>query len=177
MPVTINGTQGINFNSTQKLQARFNEAFEYRDGKLFWKVSNTNSILVGQQAGTQHDRGYRRVYFDGKTYSTHRIVWVMFNGDIPKEIQIDHINGDASDNRIENLRMATNTQNCQNRRIRPTNSGIRNVSFVAAKQKYRVSLQAANKRIYCGAFEDLELAELVSIEARLKYHGKFARVG
>ena len=158
------------------LAERFNQAFEYRDGKLYWKISNSNAISVGQEAGTEYSRGYRRVYFNGKTWGTHRIVWIMFNGDIPSGVQIDHINGEASDNRIENLRMATNTQNCQNRRMRPTNTGIRNVSYVAKEKKYKVSIQAAGKRIYCGRFDDLELAELVAIEARDKYHGKFARL-
>ena len=44
------------------LAKRFNDAFEYRDGKLLWKVSNSNAIVVGQEAGTEYPRGYRRVY-------------------------------------------------------------------------------------------------------------------
>ena len=158
------------------LAERFNQAFEYRDGKLYWKVSNSNAITIGQEAGTGYARGYRRVYFDGKTWGTHRIIWVMHNGEIAKGIQIDHINGDATDNRIENLRLATNTQNCQNRKGRITNTGIRNVSYVAKEKKYKVAIQSGGKRIYCGRFDDLKLAELVAIEARDKYHGNFARL-
>ena len=164
MPITLNGT----------LADRFNEAFEYKDGELYWKMSRTNAIQAGSVAGTSYPRGYRRVYFDGKTWGVHRIIWTMFHGEIPPKMQIDHINGNASDNRIENLRLANNADNCKNRNPRKTNTGVRNVSFV--NNKYRVALQTNNHKIYCGAFDDLELAELVAMEARDKFHGKFARI-
>ena len=59
------------------LAKRFNEAFEYRDGELYWKVSRTNAIKAGSVAGTAYARGYRRVYFDGKTWGVHRVIWIM----------------------------------------------------------------------------------------------------
>jgi hypothetical protein len=167
MPITLNGTQ---------LAKRFNEAFEYRDGKLYWAVSNTNAIRIGQEAGTEHSRGYRRVMFEGKQWAVHRIIWTMFNGDIPSDMQVDHINGDASDNKIENLRLASNADNCKNRKVKPSNTGIRNVSLCKATGKYKVAVQADNKKIHLGHFDDLEFAELVAIEARAKYHGEFARI-
>jgi len=158
------------------LQERFNEAFEYRDGKLYWAVSNTNAIRIGQEAGTEHSRGYRRVMFAGKQWAVHRIIWTMFNGDIPTSMQIDHINGDANNNTIVNLRIASNADNCKNRKVRPSNTGYRNVSLCKSTGKYKVALQADNKKIHLGHFDNLELAQLVAIEARQLFHGKFARV-
>ena len=165
----------VSINGSAELSKRFNEVFEYRDGKLYWKISNTNAIKVGQEIGTENARGYRRVSIDGNTYAVHRVIWVMFYGELSKETQVDHINGDAADNRIENLRLANNSQNCCNRRMKPNNSGIKNVSFVKESQKYRVSLQVNKQRKFLGSYEDLELAELVALEARNKYHGEFAR--
>ena len=180
MPITLDGTNGITTPTyggadTSELAKRFNEAFEYRDGKLFWAISNTNAIRVGQEAGTAYPRGYRRVSVLGKICATHRIIWIMFNGDIPQGMQVDHINGNAEDNRIENLRLASNADNCKNRKVRPSNTGIRNVSLCKATGKYKVAVQADNKKIHLGHFDDLEFAELVAIEARSKYHKEFAR--
>lgn len=163
MPIILDGTA-----------QRFNEAFEYRNGELYWKISRTNAIRAGDVAGTAYPRGYRRVYFDGKTWGVHRIIWIMFHGEIPQGSQIDHINGNASDNRIENLRLANNADNCKNRKTRATNTGIRNVSF--SQGKYRVTVQANGNKHFCGGFDNLELAELVAIEARHKFHGNFARI-
>ena len=63
--------------------------------------------------GCQDNRGYIQVSFDVKTLSVrvrmHQIVWVLHNGRLPK--QIDHINGDRGDNRYENLREATTSEN------------------------------------------------------------------
>jgi hypothetical protein len=151
-----------------------NNLFEYKDGKLLWKVSRSNSVYVGQEAGAEYARGYKRVFFDGKTHSVHRIIWQMFNGEIPKNIQIDHIDGNPANNRIENLRLVTNQQNAMNRKSKHRILD-KNVSFDKKKNKYRVSIQAQEKRIWCGAYEDLELAELVALEARNKYHGDFTR--
>jgi hypothetical protein len=174
MSVQYSGDK-ITFADGSTVAKRFNEAFEYSDGKLYWKISNTNAIKVGQEVGTEYARGYRRVSLDGSVYAVHRVIWTMFHGELTKETQVDHINGDAADNRIENLRLANSSQNCCNRRMRPNNSGIKNVSFVKENQKYRVALQVNKQRKFFGYYEDLELAELVALEARNKYHGEFAR--
>ena len=151
-----------------------NNLFEYKDGKLLWKTSRSNVIAVGQEAGTRYAKGYRRVYFDGKTHGVHRVIWQMFNGDIPDGMQVDHIDGNPENNKIENLRLVTSQQNAMNR-IHKGKIKIKNVSMCAKNGKYKVSLQANTKRIFCGYFEDLELAELVATEARHKYHGNYTR--
>lgn len=159
------------------LAKRFNEVFEYRDGDIYWKQVTSNTIELGDLAGTLYSTGYRRASVDGKTYAVHRIIWIMFNGDIPDGLHIDHINGVATDNSIENLRLVTVSKNAMNRKARKNNTGIRNVSQCKETGMYRVSIQANNARKYCGSFKDLELAQLVAVEARDKFHGKYARLG
>jgi hypothetical protein len=153
-----------------------NNLFDYQDGKLLWKVSRSNVISIGQEAGTEYARGYKRVYFDGKTHGVHRVIWQMFNGDIPDGMQVDHIDCDPSNNRIENLRLVSSRQNAMNRK-RKGQTGVKNVSFSSEAQKYRVTLQHNGKRVWCGSYEDLELAELVATMAREKYHGQYANHG
>jgi len=93
----------------------FKQYFEYRDGELYYKAktSPSSSINVGDKVGGKANDGYSRVQLFGKKYLVHRVIWEMFNGEIPKGKVIDHINNNSSDNRIENLQCITQTQNAQ----------------------------------------------------------------
>jgi hypothetical protein len=111
---------------------------------------------------------------DGVVYTLHRLIFIYHHGYAPKII--DHINNDRSDNRIENLREATQQQNCLNRKLHKNNtSGVKNVRWDKKCQKWVVELSINRKRRFFGWHEDLEFAELVALEARDKYHGVFAR--
>lgn len=93
----------------------------------------------------------------------------MFCGYEPSEI--DHINRHKSDNRIENLREVSRSQNNYNHPVRVDNkSGHRNVSWHTKTKKWRVVINANKKRHFIGQFEDFKLACLVADEARAKYH-------
>lgn len=153
----------------------FSNLFEYRNGHLYW-TQNAPIKVRGKLAGSMNSRGYWKVMIDGKRYGAHQIVFAMHHGHIPAFI--DHINGDKSDNRIENLRPATKSQNGYNRKIDAGNtSGAKNVSYRADTKKWRVDLRVNGKAICVGSYEDFDLAELVAIEAREKYHGRFANHG
>ena len=143
------------------------QIFEYKDGELF-RLKN------GKKVGSNHIKGYKHTAIKGKKYLLHRLIYMMFNGYFPKEI--DHINGNRLDSRIQNLRSVTGSQNQQNSKIRKDNkSGIKGVYWFKELKKWKIDIRFNGKRKYIGVFEDLELAELVAIEARDKYHGKFAR--
>ena len=87
------------------------------------------------------------------------------------ENQVDHINGNKSDNSWENLRAATQSENMCNI---PSKDIVRGVYFNKKTQKWVVSISKNNVRYNIGSFTDLELAELVAIEAKDKYHKEFA---
>ncbi len=81
------------------------------------------------------------------------------------------------DNRIENLRLATASQNMMNRKkFKNNRSGVTGVSWHKKSERWFVYIDANKKRKNIGYFDDFELAELVAIEARDLYHGKFARL-
>lgn len=98
-------------------QEYLRQILEYRDGNLYWRISNRGHIKAGDLAGTTKRDGkhYFTVTISQKKYSVHRIVWIMINGDIPDGMEIDHINRDRYDNRIENLRLVTKSQNSLNK--------------------------------------------------------------
>lgn len=123
---------------------------------------------------------YLRVFVDGKPRSLHRMIYLWNHGHLPKTL--DHIDGNRANNKIENLREATQQQNCLNRKHHSNSkSPYKNVYLQAPtknaewKRNWVVSVNVAGKRKYIGSFEDLELANLVATEARDKFHGQFAR--
>ena len=153
--------------------ANIQDIYEYRDGGLYWKVSNSNTVKIGTKAGHATKHGYRRVAFNGKQLYEHRVIFFYHYGYFPKEI--DHINGNKSDNRIENLRETTHSQNMMNVKTQKSNtSGVKGVCWDKSKKKWFARVTINNKIIHLGRFKDLELAELVVIEARNKYHKEFA---
>lgn len=96
--------------------------YDPETGTLRWKISNLGgTVRAGRIAGSFDREGYRRIRLDGSDYRGHRIAWLRFYGEWPAGI-LDHLNGVKSDNRITNLRLASNSENAQNRRFGNQNS-------------------------------------------------------
>ena len=105
------------FKALPPLERLF-EVFEYdARGRLFWKArpSKAARVTIGAEAASVDACGYARVKLDREYYKIHRIIWAMANQRDPGDFEIDHINRDKSDNRPQNLRLATQGQNIQNR--------------------------------------------------------------
>ena len=155
----------------------FAQFFEYDSGNLIWKTNRGSQLVKGKVAGSLHE-GYVRIRLSemGDRFFAHNIIWEMFNEKVPSGMYVDHINGNRSDNRIENLRLVTKSQNCQNQKMHTNNkSGFKNVSWHSHRNKWVVSIQVKGKRKHLGHYDDLELADLVAQEARNKYHGLYAK--
>jgi len=154
-------------------QDQVKDLFEYRDGELYWKI-NKGTVKIGSKTGSLHHSGYRFTQINKKTYLLHRIIFLYHHGYLPQ--YIDHIDNNKINNKIENLREATRSQNGFNTRISKTNtSGIKGVNWSKSSKKWEVRVQINNKRKCIGIYADIELAELVATEARNKYHQEFAR--
>lgn len=146
--------------------------FKYKDGNLIWKVKNTK----GKEAGALRPTGYVVVEIDSKPVMAHWLVWIMHNGNF--DGYIDHIDGNRSNNKIENLRVVNWAENQWNRKISHNNKiGIKGVRIRKDSSKYEARITVNKKRIVLGSYKDLELAELVMIMAREKYHGVYAKHG
>jgi hypothetical protein len=152
------------------------QSFEYRDGELYWKVKPSKKISIGKKAGNKREDGYCLTMVNGKRYLNHRLIFLMHHGCLPEFI--DHIDGNPSNNKIENLRAAKSTENQHNRKLGKDNtSGVKGVDWHARSKKWMVRIRVNNKRKYFGSFDNLELAGLVAQEARNKYHREFANHG
>lgn len=152
-------------------QARLRELFAYDPaaGSLVWLV-NRPGRPAGAVAGGVNGVGYVTVGVDGKRMLAHRVIWCLVHG-VAAPNEIDHINGVRSDNRLENLRLATKSQNRQNTMLSKNNSsGIQGVAFDAAKGKWIAQIMVRRKHIHLGGFEDKEAAALVRALAEEKFH-------
>lgn len=154
-------------------QQKANELLEYRGGDLYWKVDRSSSVKAGDKAGGINQKGYKRLKIDGVTYQFHRVVFLMHYDFMPETV--DHINMDKLDNRIENLRPASVSENSKNRIGNRGMSGVKGVSWHKKARKWIANITVNNIKKHLGYFDDVELAALVTEEARNKYHGEFAR--
>ena len=107
-------------------QAEALELFWYNNGKLYWKPKQDSLMQHYKEAGCVNVHGYNVIGTNKKHYYTHRVIFLMHYGYLPK--YIDHINGVRTDNRLENLREATVSQNNHNSKTPKTNTtGYKNV--------------------------------------------------
>lgn len=133
------------------------------------------TVAPGDAAGTLHWKGYWQVGIQGKIYQTHRVIWEMHNGPIPEGIFIDHINGIKSDNRIANLRLATGSQNQQNKTINSSNKcGLKGVSKIVGG--WRATIKINGKQVHLGSFASKYLAYSAYCDKAIEAHGEFARL-
>jgi len=103
----------------------------------------------------ENPEGYSVSRVDGRLYAAHRIVWIMIKGNIPAGYDIDHIDGVKFNNKIENLRLARRSENCQNYKNARINSrtGILGVSFNKQRGLYQASI-SVKKKYYREFFSD-----------------------
>lgn len=155
-------------------QIKVKNLFDYVDGKLFWKVCPAHKVKIGDAVGSLRPNGYWHTQINGKRYYNHRIIFLWHHGYLPTKL--DHIDGNSLNNKVENLRPATDIENACNAKVRIDNtSGVKGVSWQKNYRKWVVQLRVNKKIKRIGYFDDLELADLVAVMARDKYYGKFAR--
>lgn len=137
-----------------------------------------NSRCAGKPAGFVSSAGYvtiRLRHNGGKLFQAHRLAWLLIHGE-PIPAEIDHINGDPSDNRISNLRAADSVTNKANARRRSDNTtGVKGVSICRQTGMYRVVITHNGKHYRLPRFATLEEAMAARREAAERLHGEFAR--
>lgn len=139
-----------------------------------YKIANTTH--TGNIAGVRTSRGYTNVKINGRLYKAHRLIWFLIHGAWPRD-EIDHIDGNRSNNKLENLREATRLENARNKRkLRPTTCRYKGVAMTKSG-KFCAVIGVNYKSIYSELFSTEEEAHSAYIEMADKYFGAFANYG
>jgi hypothetical protein len=162
---------------TELTAERLREVLNYdpATGVFTWLVRTARCRRIGEVAGCGKN-GYHQIGIDRRRYRAHRLAWLYMTGEWPAQ-EIDHINGDPSDNRITNLRPATSSQNKTNSRRRSdNNSGYKGVSFDRSRQKWQARISVAGRSARrLGRFDCPVAAHAAYVAAAEKHFGEFAR--
>ena len=146
-------------------------------GKFIWKVSKNNRVKCGSEAGAIDFYGYRVIGIDKKRYLAHRLAWLWYYGRWPED-QIDHINHNPDDNRIENLREVSNQENHKNQSLSCNNtSGRIGVYWFSKTKRWNAKIQVNGKNIHLGFFKEKEdaIKAMKEAEAKYKFHKNHGR--
>ncbi len=150
---------------------------DYRDGKLFWLVNPSTGVKAGQEAGAVHLLGYGRLQIGGRFMTSHRIIWLMHYGEWPVD-EIDHINGNRAENRIENLREVSHLENMRNLKISKANtSGTTGVGWKKKDKKWFACISLPQGMKYLGYFsnKDDAIAARRAAEKEYGFHPNHGR--
>ena len=140
-------------------------------------AKTSNSVNIGDIAGCVNRNGYVVIRVLNKLMYAHRLAWLYEYGHLP-EFEIDHINGDRSDNRIANLRDVTRTENSKNLSMRSdNNSGVVGVCWSSLHNKWSAEIADNGKKVFLGLFVDINDAiKARSIaESKYNYHSNHGR--
>lgn len=160
------------------MHERFHEAFELRDGRLFWRNPPRNHAeKIGTEAGyvnpgARGNKDYWQVRLDGRTYKRSRVVFCMIHGRWPHPV-VDHINGSSLDDRPENLREATVLENCRNKRTYKKRSNLPR-GVTPYRYGYRAQITVDGRREVLGFYLNKWIAALAYEARRLEVFGDFA---
>ena len=147
-------------------------SYEPETGDLLWRLGGAGRRKIGAVAGNI-ENGYRRISIDDKSYMAHRLVWFYAHGVWPREV--DHKDGNRANNRLDNLREATRSQNNANmRRPRDNTSGFKGVAW-HPNGYYTAQIIVNKVKHYLGHFDDPAKGHAAYVEAAKRLNGEFAR--
>jgi len=165
--------------SKMMTQEQVRQMFDYnsKTGKLRWRVGRRKGRVAGS---TKNKYGYVMLILGKhpkKGYYGHRLAWLWVHGEWPSEI--DHVNGQRSDNRLTNLRLATRSQNMANAQLgrKAGKGGLKGIHFEKRNphNPWIAKIQKDRRQYHLGCYATPELAHAAYYEAAKSMYGEFAR--
>jgi hypothetical protein len=144
--------------------------YDPNTGNLYW-IKNRIGCNIGKPAGCL-SRDYVVIRIDGILYQSHRLIWLHQTGEWP--VEVDHINGNPSDNRWANLREVNRSQQMMNAARATGKTGVRGVTFDCSRNKYFAQINVNGRHYNLGRFDSLIEAVEVRKNAEKRLHGEYA---
>lgn len=152
-------------------------SYDPQTGALTRLVTLAGNAVAGEHISGVNASGYVQCVIQRQFFYGHRLAWQLHYGSQPPGT-IDHINGNKSDNRICNLRLATPAQNCHNAALRSDNSsGVKGVFWSESRKRWIGSVVIKGAKSFRRTFTTKEAAELAVTSARAAIHKSFANHG
>jgi len=164
--MSVHNFRGKTTKMSKDLIEELRATFDYHeDGYL---IRKKNGKPCGERAN--HRDGYALVNVGGRLLLAHRIIYAIVTGNIPAGV-IDHVDGNPMNNRIENLRDVSQSENLHNRKMNKDNSsGFQGVYWHAQCQKWMAKIRVNNRLIHLGLFDDINDAVEARKMAKIRYH-------
>lgn len=140
-------------------QERLRELFRYNDGVLYWKERGPGRP-ISKPAGNLNIHGRVRITLDKGRYHRSRLIWILHKGSIQDGLEIDHINRDRCDDRIENFRLVTRRENNCNR-CDQSQYGVgvsRDRNYADGSPRYQAQIRINGRKRCLGCFRDPDKA-------------------
>lgn len=140
-------------------QSLVKEYLDYDEttGHLTWVKKSSKKTMLNSRAGSLHKSGYRQIYFMGKTYPEHRIIWLWVYGKMPTH-EVDHINHIRDDNRLCNLREVTHAENSRNRTRQRTRIDEAGIWYCRKRKRYIAEITFNQKKVFQRSFVNIDEA-------------------
>jgi hypothetical protein len=153
--------------TAQQLRELLN--YDPQTGLLTWRAYRNGRALAGAVAGAPRDSGHIVVGIEGKYRPAHRLAWLHFYGEWPKQ-HIDHINGKPDDNRIANLRDIPMTLNVQNQRGPQVRNTTGFLGVTKRGKRFGAEISINGKSCKLGSFDTAEAAHAAYLIAKREHH-------
>lgn len=153
--------------------------YDKNTGLLTWMKNENrspqwNGKNAGKTAGSIERQGYVVIQMKEGSYKAHRLIWAIYYGEHPGEFEIDHINQNKADNRIENLRIATRRQNIANK---PPKRKMPKGVYVTPAGNYKAMIWELDRRNYLGTYKTISEAQAAYDRRAKELFGSYACVG